>query len=205
MAINLDVMTKFDSSLAQYMAITFDGATVDTWPMLNHWRTKCHLSAKVAANALRILFPQEKAALLRVEMKAKMAGDPRFVHTGWVDDPNRFAGKYPMHWAVRVGRGLYDPTFWQLCMTRTPLELPDEPFFFAPQFFDFASDPAFVGEDGFLWAQMQRPGSSAVLRVAYMVQPRPLPPEEQALLMSDSQARRHGENVAALFRKANRK
>jgi hypothetical protein len=205
MAIDLKTITRFDAALAQYMAITFDGGDSSTWPMLNHWRTKCHSGAKIAAFALRLLFPLEAPMLLRVEMKAKMAGSVRFVHTGWADDPNRFQGSYPMHWAVRVGKGLYDPTFWQLRVTRTPLELPDEPFFFAPEFFKFASDPQYVDTEGFLWAQMQRPGSNQTLWVAYMMQPRPLPPEEEAILMSDGQARRHAERVVALFRKAKKR
>jgi hypothetical protein len=184
MEVSPEYIEKFDKLFEQYM---FDFAGPN-------WRTMCHQSAKIASKSLQLLFPQIKIKMRRVEVIAWMEGGKSFVHLGWLEDPEKIEGKMPAHFAVEIGKGLYDPTFYQLRLCKTPLDLPDEPYFYYPKFKDLIKD-----SNGFRWFHGDRP--SGILHIAYMFQDVPLPKEELEKLLSDKEAKHHGQKVADLCKK----
>lgn len=171
----------FDNALSGHMQQSFGPA----------WRSMCHQSAKVAARALKLLYPALHVEMKRVELLAMMEGAGGFVHIGWADDPERIEGKIPAHFATTVGTGLYDPTFHQLRNSKTPLDLPPQPYFYAERF--LADAP--TDRHGIQWVALPR--STGMLRVGYKVHPmlEPLIPMEG--MMSDSTAQVHAAAVAA--------
>lgn len=180
-----DKIAAFDRALDGYMSNEIGAA----------WRGMCHQSAKVSAIALRQLYSHLPVELKRVELVALMEGAGRFVHIGWADDPAQIPGKIPAHFAVSVGSALYDPTFHQLRSVKTPLELPDEPYFYAERFLVAAPmDP-----DGFRWVGLSR--SKGTLRVGYKVHGNEHLNLPRQALMSDSQAHAHAAAVVALVTK----
>lgn len=184
MTVPLEFIVKFDKVLDKYM-LGFAG---------ENWRTMCHQSAKIAAKSLLLLLPNLKIEMRRVELIAKMDGGNSFVHIGWLEDSNKIQGKFPAHFAVAIGSGLYDPTFYQLRFAKTPLDLPDEPFFYFSEFFKTPKD-----REGFRWLSERRP--TGRLHIAYMMQSTPIPEEEKRKLMSDGIAKKHAKKVSDLFRK----
>jgi hypothetical protein len=184
MQVSSEYMEKFDQLYEQYM---FDFAG-------SKWRTMCHQSAKIASRSLQLLFPNIKIKMRRVELIAWMEGGKSFVHIGWLEDPNKIEGKMPAHFAVEVGKGLYDPTFYQLRLCKTPLDLPEDSYFYYSEFAKLNMD-----KNGFRWFHGNRP--SGVLHIGYMFQDALLPKEELTHLLSDGEARKHGEKIAALCKK----
>jgi hypothetical protein len=184
MQVSPEYMKKFDELFEQYM-LDFAGS---------NWRTMCHQAAKIASRSLQLLFPSIKIKIKRVEVIAWMEGAKSFVHIGWLEDPNKIEGKMPAHFAVEVGKGLYDPTFYQLRFCKTPLDLPEDQYFYYPEFIKLNVD-----KNGFRWFYGDRP--SGVLHIGYMFQDAPLSKEDLEQLMSDGLAKKHGEKVAALCRK----
>jgi hypothetical protein len=174
-----DALEVFDFLMDRHMSENFG----------EEWRTMCHQSAKIAALALARLYPKTDIALSRVELIALMEGAPGFVHIGWADDPAAIPGKMPAHFAVKVGTGLYDPTFWQLRFVKTPLNLPSEPYFYVPEF--LAKAP--LDNDGFRWVGLERP--TGMLRIAYKMQSILLPFDTSQGLMSEETAEAHAAAV----------
>ncbi len=177
-----DTLASLDAALATYMSERYG----------EEWRTMCHQSAKVATLALRKRFPRAGAELVRVELLALMKDSTRGVHIGSPDDTPK-PGKYPMHWAVRMGSALYDPTFCQLQRSPTPLDLPETPFFYAPEL--LAAEHLVRG---FYWAVCDRP--TGQLQVGYKLQPAALPSEALAQLMPEGLAKRHADRVVSAWR-----
>ena len=176
-------VTQFDGILDQYLS-AFHGPS---------WRTMCHQSAKVAAKALNAVPVKHGASLCRVEMAVMMKNAQGFVHIGDPDD-ERIDGKVPMHFVVRIGDAAYDPTFWQLRFVKTPLDLPQKPFFFAPNVWG-----ADAPEDsrGFRWSAVDRP--TGTLLVGYKLQPAPLPLDVSQPFMPDDVADKHARQLHALW------
>lgn len=177
--VTTEVIAIFDAALATHMHTAFGPA----------WRSMCHQSAKISTLALKTLFPDLSVELKRVELIAMMEGSPRFVHIGWAEDPNRIDGKFPAHFATAVGTGLYDPTFHQLRNVKTPLTLPDEPFFYAARFLTDAP----IDRDGVRWAVW--PKGAARLRIGYKVHSELHADLPAGLLISDRKAQAHAAEV----------
>lgn len=180
-----ETIEAFDYALDAHMLPAFGPA----------WRSMCHQSAKVAAKALKLLYPALPVELKRVELLALMEGAGGFVHIGWADDPERIEGKIPAHFATTIGTGLYDPTFHQLRGSKTPLDLPPQPYFYAERFLvDAPTD-----RQGIQWVGLPR--STGLLRVGYKMHPmlEPLVPMEG--VMSDSAAQAHATAVAARYQR----
>lgn len=177
-------MDVFDAVLAHYMLQTFGAA----------WRTQCHQTSKIAAHALRIVHPSGHARAQRMELVAMMEGARACVHIGAADDTSIMEGKVPMHFAVVVNNGIYDPTFSQLSLCKTPLDLPPEPYFFVDRCLDFIQP----NEEGIYWMGKRRP--SGLLGIGYKLLDAPLAPPVVAELMPEEVARRHGQSVAARYR-----
>ena len=184
MQISPEYMEKFDEVFEKYM-LDFAGPK---------WRTMCHQAAKISAKSLQLLFPNIKIKMRRVEVIAWMEGGKSFVHIGWLQDPNKIEGKMPAHFAVEVGKGLYDPTFYQLRLCKTPLDLPEDPYFYHNEFAKLIAD-----KNGFRWFYGNRP--SGVLHIGYMFQNEQIPKEDLSKLLSDGEAKKHAEKVAALCKK----
>lgn len=186
-----DHIVQFDRILDLYMrAVPGWGGTA--------WRGSCHRSAKVAAAALNVLFPSVEVRVRRVELIALMAGATSFAHLGWKGDTRVLDGMFPMHWAVEVDGGLYDPTFWQLNQAKTPLDLPERPFCYAPGLVRNMEDRRGVDGEGFAWI-----GNDAApgLRIGYCLRDDPLPAAITAALISDDEALFHGREAAFLARR----
>lgn len=175
-------IAAFDDVLAAYMTGCFGIG----------WRTMCHQSAKIAVAALKETVGGE-VRIRRMELVALMADGTAFVHIGDPGDPAE-PGKIPLHFGVQGGNALYDPTFGQLCQSRTLLDLPDEPFFFSENFF---SSDALADAQGFRWSAQQRP--TGILRVAYKVQPAPIPVHIAENLMTDAVAALHAKAIVAAW------
>jgi hypothetical protein len=186
MVVSPEYIEQFDKVFEQYM---FDFAGIK-------WRTMCHQSAKIAAKSLQLLLPNIKIEMKRVELVAWMEGGKSFVHIGWLQDENIIEGKMPAHFAVIVGNSLYDPTFYQLRLCKTPLDLPEENYFYYPDYFKLPKD-----ENGFRWVHDKRP--SGMLHVAYMLQPAPLnlSEEDKKGLLSDNLAKKHANKIADICKK----
>ena len=184
MASNLkDTVDAFDTALAHYMAQEFG----------KDWRTQCHQSAKIAAYALRALHPDFHIEARRMELAAMMQGAGSYVHLGDANDPPMAEGKVPMHYAVVVGTGIYDPTFWQLSRCATPLDLPEVPYFYVDRCLEITPD-----DSGFRWVGLRRP--TGLLGVGYKLQDIPLPGPILAKLMTEELAHQHGARVAARYK-----
>ena len=177
-------MDVFDRVFAHYMQQTFGAA----------WRTQCHQTSKIAAYALRIVYTGCEARAQRVELVAMMEGAQACVHIGAVDDSTVIEGKVPMHFAVVINNGIYDPTFSQLALCKTPLDLPPEPYFFADRCLDFIQP----NEEGIYWMGTRRP--SGLLGIGYKLVDAPLAPHIAADLMPEEVARRHGGCVASRYK-----
>lgn len=183
MQLSPEYIMDFDKKFEQYM-LDFAGSK---------WRTMCHQSAKIASKSLQLLFPDSKIQMRRVETIAWMEGGKSFVHIGWLKDTNKINGKMPAHFAVAIEKGLYDPTFEQLKFCKTPLDLPDIPYFYNPEFANIVID-----KNGFRWSSVDRP--LGILHVGYMFQDAPLPKTELDFLLSNELAQKHAEKVAVLCR-----
>lgn len=181
---------RFDSILSEYMR------SIKGWGG-DRWRKSCHQSAKIAAAALADLLPEADVRARRVELIAHMAGTNRCAHIGWKLDTSSIGGQYPMHWAVSMSGDLYDPTFWQLRLMKTPLTLPDQPFCYAPGMIGRLTEPGAKLDDGFLWVgHAGAPG----LRIGYCLRDDPLPDSVARTLMSNAEAAEHGLRVAEMVR-----
>jgi hypothetical protein len=122
-----DVIGQFDRAMDLYMSTRYGGDDA--------WRAACHKAAKIAAAPLQEILPSVPVKAVLVELMAYMDGGTRLAHIGWRNDPQTIQGFFPMHWAVQIGDDLYDPCFWQLRNTKTPLRLPAEPYFYAADWF----------------------------------------------------------------------
>lgn len=177
-------ISRFDEAMDLYMSSVFGGN--------NAWRGTCHRAAKIAAAALKEIFPNKLVQAVRVELLAYMDGGKSYAHFGWKGDSRVIEGQYPMHWAVRLGEDLYDPTFWQLRKGQMALRLPATPYFFAKDWFQFARSGQMTDADGVTWVS---DGAKPKLNVGYVVRDDELPPEVVACLMPDDVARLHGRIV----------
>lgn len=162
------------------------------------WRTRCHQSAKIAARALRLLLPSMPAEMRRVELAGYMdygkgETERRMVHVGWINDPAPLRpGQIRGHFAVIIGDAVYDPTFSQLGMLTTPIELP------APYFYAKGVLTAPRGFEGFHWGVDTVP--SGRIWVGYKLQPAPLDQASLRGLMTDCAAKPHARRVAGAYR-----
>ncbi len=113
----------------------------------------------------------------------------------WVTQrtPPTRANGYPMHWAVRIGATLYDPTFWQLRNVRTPLSLPHEPYFFCVDFFKISAR----GDDGTQVVTYQSESGKLILGYRQVTEPIPL--EAQSTLLPDGLVRKHARKIVSQF------
>ncbi|MGX9221737.1 hypothetical protein ACWV27_25570 (plasmid) [Massilia varians] len=184
----IETLASFDAALDAHMSSLFGRD--------NAWRGTCHRAAKVAAAALRAIYPGEDVQAIRVELLAYMEHGTRFAHIGWRGDERAIQGQYPMHWAVRIGDDLYDPCFWQLHALSTPLRLPSTPFFFAEGWFEFARSGRGTDAAGVTWVV---DGGAPALNIGYLVCDEALPDDVVSSLMTDDQARLHAKLVRAAY------
>lgn len=197
MALDFQTVERFDRALSRHMEVAIGGGP-------EFWRTMCHQAARISARALHMLFPAEAIDVRRVELIGKMNSAQRFVHIGWSEDREVIDGKHPMHWAVHIGRGLYDPTgMHQLRMAKTPLRLPDVKFLFHPEMFDMArkADPNDAGGFGLAGIRPESEGDD-FLWIGYKLVDKPLPPDVEAGQMAEGLVRKHAKKVADLYRKS---
>jgi hypothetical protein len=188
-----DFIVRFDAALDNHMATAFAADPSTTGVLAQNWRHRCHQSAKIAARSIGILL-NCKTELVRVQLRAMMDGSPQYVDLGNPDDPPTAARRYSMHWAVRIGSSLYDPTaLWQLRSAKTPLSLPPYPYFFFEDFFKLAAP----SPDGGLTVAFK--GPEGKLYLDYKLIPVPLPPAIIAQMLPDGEVRRHAREVAKLF------
>ena len=183
-----DVIAQFDRAMDLYMSARFGGN--------NAWRIACHRAAKIAAEALSWMFPGTPAKAVLVELVACMDGGTSYAHFGWRNDPRVIPGSYPMHWAVQIGDDLYDPCFWQLRKSNTPLQLPAEPYFFVEGWFERMRHGFATDVDGFTWC---RDSDTPGLNVGYLVRSDELPSHIRAQLMTRDAVRVHAGLVRAAY------
>jgi len=183
-----DVIAQFDRAMDLYMSARFGGD--------NAWRGACHRAAKIAAVALEGILPSVPVKAVLVELVAYMDGGTSFVHIGWRDDRQIIPSSFPMHWAVQVGDDLYDPCFWQLRNMKTPLRLPAEPYFHAPDWFERARCGSATDDQGVTWCI---DGDSPRLNVGYLVRSDELPSRIRAQLMNRDTVRAHAGRVRAAY------
>ncbi|MFC5511016.1 hypothetical protein ACFPOU_07745 [Massilia jejuensis] len=183
-----DVIAQFDRAMDLYMSARFGGD--------NAWRVACHRAAKIAAAALAEIVPSVPIKAVLVELLAYMDGGTSFVHIGWRNDPEQIPGSIPMHWAVQIGDDLYDPCFWQLSTKKTPLRLPREPYFFAPDWFARARSGRATDAEGVTWCV---DSGSPGLNIGYLVRGDELPSRVRAQLMSRDTVRVHAGLVRAAY------
>lgn len=181
-------IAAFDAALDLYMSSVFGGN--DTW------RGACHRSAKVAAAALQEILPGTQVRAVLVELAAYMDDGKSLVHIGWRHDDRLIEGEFPMHWAVQIGEDLYDPGFWQLRKSSTPLNLPVTPYFFGRGWFPYAQSGRSTDADGMTWVH---DGAKPALNVGYLVREDGLPAHIAAALMDDREARMHARMVRIAY------
>lgn len=68
----IETLASFDAALDAHMSSLFGRD--------NAWRGTCHRAAKVAAAALRAIYPGEDVQAIRVELLAYMEHGTRFAH-----------------------------------------------------------------------------------------------------------------------------
>lgn len=183
-----DLIGRFDRAMDLHMSSRFGGN--------NAWRGACHRAAKIAAVALERTLPSVEVKAVLVELVAYMDGGTRFVHIGWRDDPQTIPGSFPMHWAVQIGDDLYDPCFWQLKNMKTPLRLPAEPYFHAPDWFAQARSGCATDAEGVTWCIDS--GSSG-LNIGYLVRSDELPSRVRAQLMNRDTVHAHAGLVRSAY------
>ena len=189
-----EFIARFDAALDKHMESSFPIDDSAMGAGSQNWRHRCHQSAKIAARAISMLLGDDVAKLVRVHVRAQMEDGERFVDLGNPSDPPSATRRYSMHWAVRIGSSLYDPTaLWQLRRAKTPLDLPHEPYFFAQDFFKI-SVPSPDG--GFAVAFH---GPRAKLFLDYKIISEQLPDDIVAMSMPDGPARNHARKVVKLF------
>lgn len=178
----------FDEALDLYMSAVFGGN--------NRWRGACHRAARIAAAALHEILPGTRVRPVLVELAAHMDDGKSLVQIGWKHDHRQIDGEFPMHWAVQIGDDLYDPGFWQLRKSSTPLNLPSTPYFFGQGWFPYAQSGRGTDADGMTWVH---DGAKPGLNVGYLVRAEGLPAHIAALLMDDGEARIHARMVRVAF------
>lgn len=123
-----------------------------------------------------------------------MEDGDRFVDLGNPNDPQTAARRYSVHWAIRIGSSLYDPTaLWQRRFVKTPLDLPPMPYFFAQDFFKISVR----GDDGGFGVAYQ--GQRGKLFLEYKLILDPLPDHIVAMMLPDGLARNHARKIVKLF------
>lgn len=185
---NSRTIACFDEALDLYMSAIFGSN--------NKWRGACHQSAKIAAAALQEVAPGTRVRAVLVELAAYMDDGKSLVHIGWKNDDRQIEGEFPMHWAVQIGDDLYDPGFWQLRKSSTPLNLPATPYFFGQGWSQYARSGRSTDSDGMTWVH---DGAKPGLNVGYLVREDGLPGHIAALLMDDSEARIHARMVRVAY------
>lgn len=178
----------FDEALDLYMSAVFGGN--------DKWRGACHRSAKIAAAALKEILPGTPVRAVLVELAAHMDDGRSLVHIGWKHDDRQIEGQFPMHWAVQIGDDLYDPGFWQLRKSSTPLALPKTPYFFSQKWFLYAQSGRGTDAEGMTWVH---DGAQPGLNIGYLVREEVLPGHIAALLMDDGEARIHARMVRVAY------
>lgn len=191
--LSTDFIERFDMTLDKYMETAFAADPTATGVLAQPWRHRCHQSAKIAARSMGALLSC-KTQLVRVQLRAQMERADRYVDLGNPDDPPSAARRYSMHWAVRIGSSLYDPTaLWQLRSAKTPLDLPPEPYFFAEDFFKIAAPSS---DGGFTVTYI---GTQEKLYLDYKLISVPLPVHIAAMMLPDRQVLSHARAVTKLF------
>lgn len=192
--LSTNFIARFDVALDKHMVTAFPADPTATEIAARHWRNRCHQSAKIAARSIGMLIHSHLPEIVRVQLRAQMDGADRYVDLGNPNDPPSAARRYSMHWAVRIGSSLYDPTaLWQLRSAKTPLSLPPEAYFFAHDFFKIAARSP---DGGYTVAYT---GPQAKLYLDYKLIPVPLPDDINAMMLSDGLARNHARKVTKLF------
>lgn len=189
-----EFIIRFDAAFDKHMESAFPINENATGAASQHWRHRCHQSAKIAARSIGMLLGDQAVQLVRVQLRAQMEDGDRFVDLGNPNDPPTAARRYSMHWAVRIGSSLYDPTaLWQLRFVKTQLDLPPEPYFFAQDFFKI-SVPGPGG--GFVVAYH---GPRVKLFLDYKLILDPLPDDIVAMMLPDGLVRNHARKVVKIF------
>ena len=178
----------FDEALDLYMSAVFGGN--------NQWRNACHRAAKIAAAALQEILPDTPVRAVLVELAAHMDDGRSLVHIGWKHDDRQIEGEFPMHWAAQIGDDLYDPGFWQLGKSSTPLRLPASPYFFGQNWFSYAQSGRGTDAEGMTWVH---DGAKPGLNVGYLVREECLPGRITAHLMEDREVRIHARMVRVAY------